>query len=525
MYKVLIADDEPMILNGLKYIIPWEEHGMEIVGEARNGQEALDIINQEDINIIITDIRMPVMDGLGLITRAKELSKAIQFIVLSGYDEFNYVKEALALGVQNYLLKPLNKQELSYTLSCAIEKIDSDMLRIANEQKSLDILRQNILYRWVTNSIEPKELLDRASIIGVNIDYKRYLVCTIKVLRDPSEDLVSFDGNIVPAGFGVQDICTSIMAEADAGIAFLDFNGDVVLIFSDDGSLSVESIHEVLKDCTHTIKERLKINVFVTVGDFQNSHTAVHKSYQNAVALQKYVLVLPPNTIVDFKQTQNGHSECEPDFNSELLKNLISTGKKEETVQYINMLFDTMKATEGITPSHIYMTTVEILSVINLCLRKLGSRTNPILADFHEIFSGMIEMKNLDELKNRILAIVTHTVELLGIHEGQATPVIKDAISYINSHYAKDISLKELSYHFNINPAYLGQQFKKETSVLFTDYINNLRVKKAIELLTGSSLKTSEICEKVGYRDVNYFYRIFKKITGVSPTEYRNGKI
>lgn len=182
MYKVLLVDDEPFIIDGLKQIIDWEEYGMEICGTAANGLEASHRLETNPADILITDIRMPKMNGLELIRHLKSRNSATRFIILSGYDDFEYLKESIQLGIENYLLKPVNQEELLATLVTTIRKIESDTNRTLNLPKDIDIIRENILFRWVANLIMPAELLERSSLLGIDLENTQYCVCVLRPL-------------------------------------------------------------------------------------------------------------------------------------------------------------------------------------------------------------------------------------------------------------------------------------------------------------------------------------------------------
>ena len=161
MLKVLLVDDEPFIREGIKKLISWDELGLEIIGCAADGAKALEMLDRESADICITDIRMPHMDGLELMQRCKDTGKNMKYIVLSGYTDFELVKRAAQIGIENYIVKPVDRMELSQTLVSVVDKLNSEQTQQAVLQEGIDILRENLLYRWITGEITPEELAER----------------------------------------------------------------------------------------------------------------------------------------------------------------------------------------------------------------------------------------------------------------------------------------------------------------------------------------------------------------------------
>ncbi|QJD86270.1 response regulator [Cohnella herbarum] len=184
MYKVLIVDDELFILNGLPHVINWEEHGTEIVARARNGLEALEIMQNHDIHILVTDIMMPAMDGLELIKQIRDRGWNVKIIILSSHDDFKFVKEASKSGIENYLLKPIEEDELSNTILNTVEKLENEANATVQNHDNLNIVRENILYRWVTRNIGYDELENRAEFLQIDLSRESYMVGIVSILKN-----------------------------------------------------------------------------------------------------------------------------------------------------------------------------------------------------------------------------------------------------------------------------------------------------------------------------------------------------
>ncbi|GBF74391.1 DNA-binding response regulator [Paenibacillus sp. 598K] len=280
MYKVLIVDDEPLILDGLQYVIDWEEHGAEIVAMAGNGAEALRALEQNGIHIVITDIKMPVTDGLELIRETKKRGLNVKFIVLSGYDEFELVKKAIVYGVENYLLKPLEEEELSSTLLNTIEKLDHEIQLSIHHRQNYSIVKENILFRWVADRIGHDELTSRADFLGIDLSFEHYRV--VRVTQEPPpRDGEATSGLMASA---ILNVFEETMNGFGDCIAFRSLHGEPILLFGWNAveSMDGDKLEERLEACSSNVKRYLKLDVSVVLGPVVNGYRSVATSYREA---------------------------------------------------------------------------------------------------------------------------------------------------------------------------------------------------------------------------------------------------
>jgi len=432
MYRVLIVDDEPTILKGLRHIVNWGDYGLEIAGQASNGTEAMEMMGALNVDILISDIKMHKSSGIELIKFVKDKGLNAKCIVLSGYDDFEYVKEAAKLGIENYLLKPVNVDELTSTLINTVEKIERETSKELVVKQGLDILRENILNRWINGDIEDHELMERGQLLNIDFNVSGYLVAAVKIFDGAPARMQSKSRLHSQSEHSANDICADVIANrarpcksfyGPNGLSFCSPNGEVIIIFS---NLAADNYGEVTKSilekCVTRINESLNLDVFITAGSYESKFQNLHDSYANAKKLQEYRLVPPRNKIVsygDIADSQSGE---------------------------------------------------------------------------HYRRDGRVE---------------------------KAGPLVRKTIDYIKANYEKNINLKTISSNFDTSAAYLGYLFNKEAGEPFTDYLNKIRVEKAKELLLGANMKIEDISKKVGYINTNYFFTIFKKTTGISPSEFK----
>lgn len=398
MYRVFIVDDEPLICKGLRETIEWDSLGLEISGEAHSGIDAMTMIEATRPNILITDIRMPGMDGISLIKAIRKLDLDIRIIILSGFSDYVFLKEAIRLGVDGYLLKPIDTDELISNLSNLVNVIDEETLRSSRICQGMELLRTNTLNRLVSNEISRSELDEKNAFLDISMEADHYL-CAVGV---PAEQDDEADAWADPGITAALQEDSGRRADAKS-IPFTDKHNRLVILFCgrDEAGLAAFA-QDSLKRVNLRAQESLGCGLICHTGDMVRAREDIHRSY--AGALQKLLPDTPPEA---------------------------------------------------------------------------------------------------DQLEGRWKSVVDRTAD------------------YVNQHYHEALSLKQIACVCNINTSYLGQVFKKTTNESFTDYVNRIRVEKAKELLAGTNLKVYEVSRRVGFTDYHYFLKIFKKVTGIVPTDTR----
>ncbi|WP_391572447.1 response regulator [Cohnella sp.] len=521
MYKVLIADDETMILKGLQQIINWEEHGAEIVACAKDGIEAMKIVEQTPIHILITDIKMPNMDGLELIRAIRSKGLNIKIVILSSYDDFGFVKEASKLGIENYLLKPVEEEELSDTLLHSIQKIDQELRMDIQNRQNYNIVKENILNRWVTHSIRNDELAERAGFLQINLAYPMYMVCLISI---SSHYRLSVDErNPDYLSFSALNICQEILGRNGNPVLFNNLSGDLIIIFAwNHGEIDEDQIHKLLEQCILKINQYLKIDISVALGSVENGYPYVHKSYQHAYKLKDYRL-LPPNSVVNYEQLKRNTAHFEDDFTIDYdsLKSAILSNNKTEALLCVDAIFGRLKNRTDVTSEYVLGLTAEMLFHIFGTLQLPGNHMDEIHRRTGHALFDILRAHPKTDLSEWLKLFIGNYMDQLETTYESIHPTIKSILQYIDGHYTEEMSLKTLSNTFNVSTAYLGQLFKKTTGDMFSNYLNRIRIEKSKELLAQTTLKSNQISTMIGFTNVTYFSNIFKKFVGVYPIEYR----
>lgn len=503
MFRVFLADDEPFIIEGLYDIIDWAEAELEIVGHANNGQKALEALRSVKVDILVTDISMPVMDGLELIRQARTVHPELKVIVLSGYNEFSYLKEGMMLGIENYLLKPINIQELKATLQNTVEKLNTTSETKRVQAYSNQILKDNTLHRWLNHQIDPREFNERADLLGINLDHA-YIAAAL--LRMPSGAAEAFE--FVSEQVKPYSWMTS----------FFDMDGDIVLLAAtDDAEECANQLNAVLRQLEAELQDR---PLRISVGSVAQLPNEAGQSYADAKKAQEYFWIYTELHIIDFNELGQSRGNPKADFSTidwpEYAK-LIIAKDQENLHRKIQDDFQRLQAQPGITPQDFQAIAFEM--VIHFTLELKAIRRTEELDAYHEAFRQIRSAVTLEELEAAIHGIADTTIGYLV--SDIRSPIVQQVLKYIHQSYEEELSLKMLGAHFHIHPAYLGQLFHKEMNETFTEYMNRYRIEKAKELLKTTNLKVQGIAKDVGYWEVGYFYKQFKKYVGISPTDYR----
>lgn len=290
MYKMLIADDEPFIVEGLKQILNWQKYNIEIVITASNGIEALELIKKTGAQILITDIKMPKMNGLELIKRVKELKLNTHIIVLSGYDDFEYLKESIKLGIENYLLKPINCEELEETVLNVVNKLEHKNLQDFYIHKDMDIIKNNILYRWVNGSISQNELIERVALLDISLEYSEYIVCILRLSPNSNEHT-----NRYALAQKAEVICFQTISSYSSGIVFCAPENNIIFIMN-----ALEDSKKLAEQCINNLKDKLNTKCFFTIGSLEHDYSLLSRSYYRALELQQHLLLVPYENILEY---------------------------------------------------------------------------------------------------------------------------------------------------------------------------------------------------------------------------------
>lgn len=543
MYKLMLVDDEEEERKGILNKIEWEKYGFEVVGEAANGMDALEIADKVMIDVVITDIRMPFMDGLTLCQRLREKYPNIKIIILTGYDQFEYARKAIKLDVVEYVLKPISSKELIEVLINIKNKMDEEIANRKNIEilkeyylRSLPILKQAFLSSLVTNKMGSDEIKEKIKTYEIKLNGKAYGVALIKIKFNKIEDLytplVRKDEDETDKNkdtefirLGILNLCKEIVDKYDKGIVFI--NEDyIVLILSidDEDCIFMNKVLPILEEIRQSIKKFYGISCTIGIGSFFKELDLICNSYKDAVSAISYASILDDKIIyIQDVEPKSIKKLVFDQLKERRLFNAIKTGTKSELIETIDSLFREIIEL-NISYKNYYIYIMEVINTILKAIQDLNIDIDEIMDINYDMLIEILKLKDIKEVKRWIIDICLKIKSYI-VKERQNSykKIVQAAISYINENYKdSELSIDKLCKILYISPAYFSTIFKKETKHTFVNYLTHVRMEAAKELLRTTNLKTLEIARMVGYSEPNYFSYCFKKKFNISPSEYRN---
>jgi len=531
MLKVVIVDDELLVRIGLRSTIQWEQNGFEIIGDFSDGHKALSVINECKVDILITDIKMPKMDGIELTRRVKEINDDIKIIILTCYDEFDYAKQALLLGANDYIIKSI--MEPSDLLNSVL-KIKKEIENTLKKHEELDFLKSEVesqksalkkkaileLFKGEFNSVE--EIIKNLKRLGVEFAYKHFCLVCLKIdnfeVNYKKIDLVS--KRVLRDS--ILNIINSIMTSNYNGIAIEVIDGTFTCILSVNSSLysAEEAGIKFSLMVQEAVKSYTQITVSCLISSGINDIKEISTKYENTINHLKYKVFLDCNCIIT-------HSDIET-FEMEVNNNIfdrekeiyyyLNEGNKERVKEIIDQEFSKINKGKA-SLSLLNYICGQLISILNRASMEIGYS----LYNNNEFFNikEVWDLENVEIIHKWMVEQYTLISNIIiGKRLNCDNDIIRDAMKYIGSNYMRSITLGDVAKHVNVSRTYFSQIFKEETSENYIDYLNKIRIQKAKELMKFNRYKSYEVSERVGFQDSSYFSKIFKKIENKTPSEY-----
>lgn len=499
MFRVLLVDDEPLITKGLMALLDWEDYGFEIVNTAESGEEALSFLKENPIDILITDIMMEEMTGLELIKEAKTIQPEIKCIVLTGYQEFGFIKQGLLLGIENYLVKPVDEEELLTTVQNVSQKLQA--ITGAEHAEETTILKDNTLWRLINGEIDKSDCLERLALYDIQFNQPFYNVSILHFEHSNQAEISS-------------DI-RKFIEEQYSAICLYSPNQELMIIFESEKEEELlkwnQSLAAQLRD-----EERETGTFYLSMGKPVACVDELEESFSVAREYSLFQLYSEPNILISERLTIDKHDEVKKqhEFKECIVKQLLKAD--EETFQTIDIFFKELtKNTKFISTQVVKKYTFDLISYIHYSIQPDD------LTQYTAAVERMVYSSDIHQLKAILKEYCDEIIFSIHHQADMRSPIVQNVLSYIHAHYDQGLSLKTLGQQFHVNAIYLGQLFQKELGVVFSEYLNRIRLEKAKELLKTTHYRAGEIGKRVGYSDTTYFYKQFKKTVGTTPSEWR----
>ena len=545
MLKIFLAEDEVVVRETIKRMIPWEELGFELVGEAADGEMALPLWLRQQPDLLITDIKMPFMDGLTLARLAKKEIPGLKVVILSGYDDFNYAKQAIGIGVEDYLLKPITKNALIERLSEIRSRYEHEKTQkeyYEKFQREMQAYEKNssrdFFEALVGGSMDMMEVYKRAEKLGLDIVAEAYNVLIFTMNCD--EDFS-----------GQRDEYSSWEAESLELLEnFFAGHSSAMLFRSNIFSYGVllkgqrETIEENTRACVDEIRKILsrqdgRREWFLAVGQSVERLSQIQKSYHTASRAFSQRYLYDENILyydeMETMEHPGGQAETEDNaylqkvdvnaLNPAILQKFLSNGLQEETENFVKDYFYAIgqEPMESLVFRNYVILNVRF-SVISF-IKGLGCDTNEMeSADTEEVLAE--SGKNMESAIAYAKKMISQAIEIRDQNSGNKNrSILKTAVDFIDSHYMdEEISLNTVANVANVSSNHFSALFSQNMGQTFIEYLTSLRMNKAKELLRCTGMRSSEIAGEIGYKDAHYFSYLFKKTQGMTPSDYRKAR-
>ena len=542
MLKTFLVEDEVVIREMIKKMIPWEQYGFELAGEAADGEMALPLILKSKPDLLITDIKMPFMDGLTLCRLVKKELPDIRIVILSGYDDFNYAKQAISIGVEDYLLKPITKNAF-------IERLEEIHNRYEHEKTQREYYEKFRLEMQEYEKNASRDFFE--TLVRADSDlaelYRRADKLNLDIVAEAYNILI-FTPDTSEGNYNSYEGCSDWEAEVQDKINTYFLNHPVAILFRHQVfSYAIlvkgqkDTIEKNTEECVKAIQDIMdqterRTDWFIAVGKSADRLSMLGHSYRTAVRANSF-RYLYDGHILDYQsleaQKENPSDSRREDsvqlrnvninaLNPAILQKFLSSGLAEEVDDFIRDYFNAIgQEPMGSLVFRNYVVLNVRFSVLSF-LKKLG-------CDDSEI-SGQETENIVDETGKTIEAAVAYCGKILkkaiALRDenagNQNRSVLKLAVDFIDHNYMdEEISLNKAAHVANVSANHFSALFSQNMGQTFTEYLTDLRMSKAKELLRCTAMRSSEIAGEVGYKDAHYFSYLFKKTQGMTPSEYR----
>lgn len=533
--KVFLVEDEYIVREGIKNNIDWEKNGYDFCGEASDGELAFPMISEKRPDIVITDIRMPFMDGIELSRMIKEEYPEIKIIILSGHEEFEYAKAAIQIGVEEYLLKPINGDELLQVVNRVAQKIKEEnesreTLQEGEGDENFEYAKRQLLSSLIDDNASLSDAMEQGKKIHLNLMAQCYNIMMLKLQRKNKEQ--GFSQRILELYKTMED---TLKEQDGQSIMFDRAPEGKVILFMGSGEEEIRRNMDVFAGQFREILPKYEdVTYFGSVGVPVMRLRELGESYEAASHGFSYRFLTEPNQIVDnhtvFDQTRNEKKfSCSigsvdiQNLDKQKIESFLKGGEMDEIHFFVE---EYMKNTGDAGKNSMIFRQYIVMDMFFAASHFLTQITDG-REQLGEPFESPEQMQKIvSDLEATVVYIKELFTKVMQVRDAQTTEhnsdVVENAKKYISENYHdEELTLNTVAHEVNVSPNHLSAMFSQKTGQTFVKYLTDVRMHRAKELLKCTSKRSNEICEEVGYRDPHYFSHLFKKNVGCSPIQYR----
>lgn len=524
MYQAMLVDDEILIRQSLKKMIVDTDLSIQVVCEARNAKEALNLLNSIQPDLIITDMKMPEADGIMLMDELNRSHKHIKVIVISGYSDYKYMKKAISIDAADYLLKPITLKDLNTTLCKVIKSIEDDQQKeiykkemLTNNKRKKEIFLQNLSNARIAHLKDIKTYALKFKI-PLSLDSYTVIIFAFRDLYKIAEQM--FSGNMELLIGNIEDIIYSTFKDNPSVHIFKTDDRTKICLLTQ--TMDMKDNHDCFDKITSAIQMQLNVDIIGGISLPFNNLAHLHQHFKEALEALYNNLLNKKQSAFCIYIKQKQHKEffriCDADIR--ILSRAIISKNTFEIKNSFSKINENLESHDQISLKDTHKLYLNLIMEIKTALSTLKLNDETLIPymdidNIKKINSFTQFSENINIISNKIVQIINNEKSSDMLH------IMKDVEAYIHEHYNEDISLVDIAFKYHFEPTYFSKMFKTIIKVGFMEYVISLRMKKACDFLINSTLKVNDISAMVGYENQRYFSQLFKKFTGYTPTQYR----
>lgn len=527
---VVVVDDEPLEINLIKKCIDWKIFNMEIVGEAQNAISGLELVEKLSPDILFTDINMPIIDGIKFSEMVMQKRFKTKIVILSGYDDFKYAQKGIKIGVSDFLLKPINNDEVFKTASKLKSIIDyeresSNEYDLLKRQLSdnLPYIKEKFLVELLSGNFENEKIINKALFLGLRSKYQSVQVAAIEINSSSIDDDNADTGIYFIRNIKIMNMIKEFFSGNEFIYIFYDTLNRIIILNNNENI-------DILEKC-ETLKTKIvdntKYSVSIGLGGIKRHISEIHTSYKEALDALKYRVTVGNNVVILYDRinmSNNNNNKHDVNELNEKMSFYIKSGLYDKAVFLVDKYFENVDLKCKNNLKDIRIIAMNIISINFKTLIGIGiNNTDEIYNSQIASFNQILLLDTLPDIIKFLHEILFKSIKIVNDQQtSKIDDVIIKAKKYIDDNLQNnELSLSLIAKHLYLNPSYLSRMFKKEIGISFIEYLTKVRMEKAIELLKGGDMKAFEIADSIGISDSNYFSTCFKKYTGLSISEYK----
>jgi len=531
LLKVLIVDDEHLVRSLLRNCINWNEIGYEVVGEASNAHEALDLVEELRPDVIFTDIYMPFMDGLEFGKIVFEKYSNIKIVVLTGHEEFEYAKRSIKIGIADFLLKPINDDEIRKVAINLKQKIESERdhqeeyTRIKKQlEENLPYLRERFLNQLLQSSFEIDDIMHQLDYFKIKINPEHMQVAVIEASL-PDMDEFPHEEELLMLNMKCYDLITKFFRQDELVHIFRDNNRNIVILSCEksiDFSECLESLRTMLIN-------KLKCAISAGMGGIYTGLARIKNSYKEAMYALNYKIIAGKNQVISYNEINfsNPSQPALQNDNFDTLAFYLKAGMQSKTSEFIENILLGACENSNMRIESIRALASNVISIIINVLTEIEINLSDIFSNSSQPFERIFMIDTLPEMKDYLLSVAGKAINSI---QSTQTRKVSQIVEKVKEHIQQnmtdpDLSLSNTARKFYMNMSYLSRIFKQETGYTFVEYLTKVRMEKAVKLLKETDLKAYQIAEEVGITNPHYFGICFKKWTGLSINDFKKAEL